>query len=616
MFDLTMNIAQAFVSTVTEAACNTVGAGYKVVTDIGTAGAKVVGDSVSTTLKVGGDFASTGTKIAGDSVGILAKVGLDFVGTGIKIVNNAGNTANHIVLGDDIISILHNATHDSIKTGSKILEDSIGTVAMINGAIASTLVKVLSDWSSTASKVVKDSRSTVNLVATDTETTFLKVHDDTVTIAVQAASRALSTRAAEIFLKYAVDVFTTAGDTAIVDTILQVVHRSLQATTHMLSGAALIWRGIFTNGMNEDALYFILNHLYDLLGFLYDLVKPGNVVPTYAADGVIENGADGADGTDEFPGGGNPYNELDLRREQNRDAIVYQVQRVALTFINILQMGRKTPPQGLTDLQMNVRLLSDFDANGNPPSPTYVSRFEERLESPRNEKWLFINGIANELTWFQRSCDKIRNTFKREVKGIYNRSDGILWDLIECCGERSAVTEKSNELIERTQSSKAAQKSLEEELTDALWPTDGIAPDKVVMIAHSQGCLILRLVLQKLVSENPAGSQEIRVMKDRLRVFTFGNPSIDWRAIDETAQSLSKYATATEHFAHEVDFVARLGVVTYSVDPDSGYDADSIFYSKEGRGHLFGAHYPLEKNAYTNAGRSKLLSAVDGGEMD
>ncbi|CAG9948976.1 unnamed protein product [Clonostachys rosea f. rosea IK726] len=605
IFGLVMSAVQSFVNIAAKVAYNSVTIGYQVVDDINT---KIVADTVSTTLKVGGDFSSTRTKVAGDLVLILAKIRSDFVATGTKIGNDIGNTANNILRGDDATSILKNLTRNTLSTVVNVLEDSINTIAMINGVLSSTLAKVLSDSSSTASKVVNNYLSTVGLVTTDVETTALNLRASTTT-AVRAANRQLASRAAEVFLKYAVNVFTAAGDTAAVDTILQVAHRSLQATTQMLSGAGLILRGILTNDINDDTLFFILNHLHDLLGFLYDLVKPGNVVPAYPGDYVIKKGPGEAD---EFPGGNNPYNEFDLRREQNRYAIACQVQRVGLTFINILQMGRETSPWGLNNLEMNVRLSSDFDANGNSPSPIYISRLEEKLESPRNEKWLFINGIANELTWFQRSCDKIRDTFKREVHGIYNRSDGILWDLIECCGESSAVKKRSNELIERTQSSKAAQECLEKELTDALWPTDSSAPDKVIMIAHSQGCLILRLVLQKLVSENPVGSERMRNMKKRLRVFTFGNPSIDWLAIGEPAQSLGEHASVTEHFAHDLDFVARLGIVTHAADPDSGYDVDSIFYSKKGRGHLFGAHYPLGENAYINAGRSKLLSAVDG----
>lgn len=98
-------------------------------------------------------------------------------------------------------------------------------------------------------------------------------------------------------------------------------------------------------------------------------------------------------------------------------------------------------------------------------------------------------------------CDKIRDNFNREVTGVYNRSDGILWNFIECCSERSAA--EPNTLIENTQSSKAGQKALEQEPRGALWPTAGKVPDKIVTIAHSQACLVLRLALQTLVTEIP-----------------------------------------------------------------------------------------------------------------
>ncbi|KAK7592225.1 hypothetical protein V3481_006847 [Fusarium oxysporum f. sp. vasinfectum] len=585
MFDLIGDIAAIG----TEVASNIAGAVLKVATD-----------SASTTCKVAGDIASTGTKIVGDTVDTFAKVGSDAAGTANKIVNDVSDTAKQILLGQDLIDI-----------PNKVLYDVLGTLVKSTGDVGGTVAKVLSDSFSTASKGIKDTMSTAEKIALDAETTVLKVRDDTLTTGVHAASRALSSRAADEFLKYATNVFTVADDAAVVDTILQVIHCSLEAMAQSLGGAALIWRAVFTNGTNEDTLSFILNHLYDLLQFLYDLGKPENVVTRFpAADGAIDSNAD------EFPGRDNPYNELNLRQAENRRAIIYQVQRVALTLTAVLKIGREhVLPRGLDYLDMNVSLRSDFDRDGNPPRPTYVSSLVGFPGSPPNETWLFINGIANEYVWFRRSCDKIRDTFKREVKGIYNRSDGILWDLIECCGEHSAATGQ-NSLIERTQSSRAAQRILARELGDALWPVGRSAPDKVVMIAHSQGCLLLRLVLQTLVNEKPKDSQERRDMKERLRVFTFGNPSIDWGVIDETKHSLSEYAKSTEHFVHEADFVAILGVVTHCGDQDSGYHNNSVFYSTEGRGHLFGAHYPLGVGAYNNGARSTLLRAVNGVPID
>ncbi|EGU88735.1 hypothetical protein FOXB_00749 [Fusarium oxysporum f. sp. conglutinans Fo5176] len=48
-------------------------------------------------------------------------------------------------------------------------------------------------------------------------------------------------------------------------------------------------------------------------------------------------------------------------------------------------------------------------------------------------------------------------------------------------------------------------------------------------------------------------------------------------------------------FAHEADFVPIMGVVIHGDDQDSGYDKGSVFYSKVGRAHLFGAYILLER---------------------
>ncbi|EEU33993.1 uncharacterized protein NECHADRAFT_88998 [Fusarium vanettenii 77-13-4] len=265
--------------------------------------------------------------------------------------------------------------------------------------------------------------------------------------------------------------------------------------TQSLSGAALIWRAIFTNGVNKPFLNFILNDLPELGQWLYDLVKPGSALGRFPA-------TDGATKTPdaEFPGMDNPYNELVLQLPENRNVVVSQAQRVALTIVAILKMGRGKMPNRLDDLQLNASLRSDFDANANPPSPT-------------------------------------------EVTGVYNRSDGILWNFIECCGERRAA--EPNTLIENTQSSKAGQKALEQEPRGALWPA---------------------AALQTLVTEIPKGSPQRRIIKERLRIFTFGNPSVDWKVKNGTEHPLSKYVNTTEHFANEADFVAMLGVVMHRDD--------------------------------------------------
>lgn len=411
--------------------------------------------------------------------------------------------------------------------------------------------------------------------------------------------------AASVVMKLAAEAFALASDSTIVDAVLGVIRRSVEAVAHSLGGAALIWTGVFTNGINESTMCYLLNHLYDVCWFFYDLIKPANVVTPFQpapTRTVIEQ-----EGLPSFAD--NPYNELDLRVADNRKAVIYQIQRVALSLTAVLRLARNDVlPSGLGDIRMNVNLredpyIDDFD------SCTYLSRLPGGAPQP-DEEWLFVNGIATERIWLERACDKIRDAFGRDVLGIYNRSDGILWDLVECLGERTVA--RPNPLIERTRSSKAAQEHLERGIRRALWPVDRSPAGKVVMIAHSQGCLALRLALQNLVRENPSGSRRRRDMKERLRVFTFGNPSVDWRVMDEKAMSLSEYTRTTEHFAHEVDFVGMLGVVTHRDDVDSGYDRSAVFYSKGGRGHLIGAHYPLAASAYGDGETSALFKAING----
>ncbi|KAL8354990.1 hypothetical protein RB601_000676 [Gaeumannomyces tritici] len=480
-----------------------------------------------------------------------------------------------------------------------------------------------------APKIIDRGLSTADRVVLDPNGTLRKFRD---------GARATMARASSLLLGYAVGVFAAAADWAGVDVIVKVAHRpldavraslggaavtvkvarrSLDAVGESLVGAAVIVTAIYSNCTNKDTLHFILHKLPELLRFLYDLVRPGTVIPGFLAagdGGVIEE--ETMDGS-LFPGAYNPYDELDLGQDKNRRAVVYQLLRVALSLVAILEAGRAHPtPKELPGLRMNTRLGSDFEEDGMPPSPTYDSRLAEMggggggSATTSDERWLFVNGIANERVWFQGSCDKIRDTFQRDVRGVYNRSDGFLWDLIECAGERSAAAAGRchNELIQRTKSSTSAQKELKAELERALWPPADDPPAKVVMIAHSQGCLLLRLVLQTLVLE--CGHTRRADMRQRLRVFTFGNPCVDWRvAVDGgTGRFLSEYAWVTEHFAHTADFVARLGVVGHQ----PGYDKDSVFYSKGGKGHLFGAHYPLGMGSYHNGKKSVLLKAVSG----
>ncbi|GME37837.1 hypothetical protein BKCO1_37000155 [Neofusicoccum parvum] len=201
---------------------------------------------------------------------------------------------------------------------------------------------------------------------------------------------------------------------------------------------------------------------------------------------------------------------------------------------------------------------------------------------------------------------------------VYNRGDGILWDLIECAGQRTRYgyrcAESQKCIVQTTASSRAAQIALVNQLEDALVKADDGATYKyVVMVAHSQGCLVLRLALEQLLK---SGSESVqKVMRERLCVFTFGNPSVEWKI--GSAQVLH-----TEHFANEKDFVAKLGVMYDDKQKERGFTNVFVNKEKEWTGHLFGTQYSLKPQHYTDgfqvkgSNRSWLLNCLEGESID
>ncbi|KAI3478655.1 hypothetical protein L1887_59369 [Cichorium endivia] len=257
----------------------------------------------------------------------------------------------------------------------------------------------------------------------------------------------------------------------------------------------------------------------------------------------------------------NDYNELDLTKPMNVHAVTSQVQRFLKSIIEIFRLN----DQNEQDFRMNTTL--DSDTHETAWTTTAFKRKDDPVQQP--ETWLFVNGIAGEFYWNRLAVSKIRDFFfdrdagststeeaqtrATRLRGIYNRSDGILWDLVECGGERQP--DVAPLLIHRTESSKAAQRQLAVELRAALADSRSSKRD-IIMIAHSQGCLLLRLALDELWAAGGADTRS--TMRAHLRVYTFGNPAYDW--------DVHAYAATTEHFANELDFVAVLGVLRLS-DP-------------------------------------------------
>ncbi|KAL2855602.1 hypothetical protein BJX68DRAFT_263958 [Aspergillus pseudodeflectus] len=250
-----------------------------------------------------------------------------------------------------------------------------------------------------------------------------------------------------VALKTAGDILKSADDQAVRDFVFGVMTRSLCSFRGSLGNIPRLYEDVFKDGPNSDAVRYIVKEHSQLAEFLIDVIEP-------AKEFAVSTSADGT------PRGSNArvlneYNELNLHKSMNRYAVICTLQRFVKAIVS--------------------------DVEG--------AEFQKG-----KEEWFFVNGISGEPFWVKAACNRIAEVFHREVIGVPNRSEGILWDMLECAGEQSRPGEGSN-LVNSTESSRKAQNKLKDKLQAA-------SGEQVVVIAHSQGCLLLRSVLQELQNDS------------------------------------------------------------------------------------------------------------------
>jgi hypothetical protein len=370
------------------------------------------------------------------------------------------------------------------------------------------------------------------------------------------------------------------------------VGTTLTALLQNVGQLPVLRHGILSNSVNAPTLELVWGQRAELVAWLVDVVEcakcfvPANGRPPPDPHALHVK-----------------YNELDISKPKNRHAIICQLQRLAMSVSAILRTSvhKDAALPETTMREEDTRLETDQIET----SPNDLIRVALGSTTPwPKQHWLFVNGIGGEYHWLDLACQKLKERFGRATVGVFNRGDGLLWDLVECAGERSdrqqGNTTSQDNLIRRTASSRAAQKLLRENLRLML---SQAGPDSVV-VAHSQGCLLLRLVLEDLV--NNGDGETHKQMRSHLRVFTFGSPSIHWKVESRPGVALASYSKRTEHFANKTDFVAKLGVLSDETGGDSGYS--NVFVNETWKGHLFGAQYSLDANHYTGGNGSWLLN--------
>jgi hypothetical protein len=122
-----------------------------------------------------------------------------------------------------------------------------------------------------------------------------------------------------------------------------------------------------------------------------------------------------------------------------------------------------------------------------PTDPEVIAKYERVA----GERWFFLNGCCVSGHNVQQNVDVLAETFGRPIFAIHNRTYGVLGDLFEC------ILQRSFNLF--TEETRVCYEYIKAYCAD---------PDveKVVMIAHSQGCIMASQILDQLYVDLPAES--------------------------------------------------------------------------------------------------------------
>jgi len=119
-----------------------------------------------------------------------------------------------------------------------------------------------------------------------------------------------------------------------------------------------------------------------------------------------------------------------------------------------------------------------------PTDPEAIIKYK-RLTG---ERWFFLNGCCVSGHNVQQNVDALSDTFGRPIFAIHNRTYGVLGDLFECIMQRSfdLFTEETRVCYEYVKAYCADPEV-----------------KKVVLIAHSQGCIMASQILDQLYVDLP-----------------------------------------------------------------------------------------------------------------
>ncbi|WVR06696.1 hypothetical protein IAU60_003728 [Kwoniella sp. DSM 27419] len=198
-----------------------------------------------------------------------------------------------------------------------------------------------------------------------------------------------------------------------------------------------------------------------------------------------------------------------------------------------------------------------------------------------NETWLFVNGIATSRSGLQLILNAFYTMFGRKVIGVENRTFGIWFDLVECLLQR--------DLVWQTTDTREGYNIIAGHIA-------GGKKDKIVLMAHSQGGIIMSSWVDQLLADFSPDQLGI------VEIYTFASAANHFSI--PASNGIGPFARV-EHFVNSIDFVPRIGLIAFappappgSVTPApdrvptvSGRFAGRIFKRVGHTGHLLLTHY-------------------------
>ncbi|KAK2810415.1 hypothetical protein FQN50_002904 [Emmonsiellopsis sp. PD_5] len=204
----------------------------------------------------------------------------------------------------------------------------------------------------------------------------------------------------------------------------------------------------------------------------------------------------------------------------------------------------------------------------------------------KGERWVFVNGMMVGHLGLLNNCARLSLTFHRPITGIHNPTYGLLWDLLECIFQRAFAY--------NTYATRYTYDHLKKLLTDP-------AVHKLILLAHSQGGIIISMALDMLFTDLPPDNIA------KLEVYTFGSAAAHFnnplRTVIPVSTSASRGACTCavissparvirhiEHYVNNEDIVPRWGVLWNIRDVHTRYSG-KVFVRNQATGHMFNQHY-------------------------